>query len=119
MVIVIVQVEEFCLFPRHGLKSLRFCLCQVYHPLVITKIRRYQLRQTIDAQTLDDEALKMPYQEIGQVKAAWLRIGQGVKRTAACIKLITVCTGYAFDPVFIQNPVEHTARAAVGVSLSL
>ena len=57
----------------------------------------------------------MPYQEIGQVKRAWLGICQPVKHVSRCIKFITVCAGYAFCLPSLEHGIKSSTGATIGI----
>src|ERR1700687_191937 len=51
-------------------------LREIDHAAVMTEILAGELGMAVDPETIDDEALEVPYQEIGEVKRAGLRVGQ-------------------------------------------
>src|SRR3546814_7455047 len=58
-------------------------LRQVDQLLIVAEVERQQLGMAVEAEPLDDQALEVTRQVVGQVEGAHLRLGQRVEHLAA------------------------------------
>ena len=111
----ILQPQVIRMSLRHPPQLCRFCLRQVNHAFVITKIDRHQLRLAIEAQAFDDQALEMAHQKIRQVEGSGLFFSQEMEGFAACIKLITMCARNPIDAVPVQRFIQQSPGSTISV----
>ena len=69
----------------------------------------------VEAQPLDDQAVEMAGEEIGQVEGAGLLVMEGVEGLEAGIEGVAMRAGESLDAFLGKHPVERAAGAAIGI----
>src|SRR5690625_407159 len=111
----VVELQEGGSGARLLLQGRVLDLRQVDEGRVVAEVVRQQLRMAIERQALDDQALEMAGQVVGQVEASGVALGQLGEGRLAAVEGVAVGAGKAAHPLLLQHPVEQAAGAAVPI----
>src|ERR1700722_12934594 len=70
---------------------------------------------SVEAESLDDEPLEMPQQEVGEIESSDLCFRERREDRAGREEFIAMRTGNALDTLFGEHRVEQSARTAIRI----
>ena len=91
-------------------------LDQVQHPGVVTEVEIAQFGVIGDAETLQDQAVEVPDEVVGEIEGAQFGLVQAGEAVGARVQLVAVDAGQALDALLGADPVEQAPRPAVHVA---